>query len=61
MLKLLKTILPWLLVPAFFVIGLQLGPRLAGWYHATCPPPVVLYATSACPYCAYARYAEMCP
>ena len=70
--KLLKTLLPWLLVPAFFVIGLQVGPRLAGWYHATFPPPayttgdhaalyaqagkpVVLYATSTCPYCAKVR------
>lgn len=70
--KILKTLLPWLLVPVFFVVGLQIGPRVATWYHTTFPPPayttgdhaalyakagtpVVLYATSTCPYCAKVR------
>lgn len=70
--KILKTLLPWLLVPTFFVVGLQIGPRVVGWYHAAFPPPdyttgnhaalyakagkpVVLFATSTCPYCAKVR------
>lgn len=70
--KILKTLLPWLLVPVFFAVGLQIGPRVATWYHTTFPPPayttgdhaalyakagtpVVLYATSTCPYCAKVR------
>lgn len=70
--NLVKKLLPFLLIPAFFALGLYAGPKLAGLYHEVFPEPqyttgdhsalyakagqpVVMYATTTCPYCAKTR------
>jgi hypothetical protein len=37
--RLLRNLLPWLMVPAVFMIGLRLGPHISNWYHTAFPPP----------------------
>lgn len=70
--NLVKKLLSFLLIPAFFALGLYAGPKLAGFYREIFPEPqyttgdhsalfakaghpVVMYATTTCPYCAKAR------
>lgn len=36
--KVIRKFLPLLLIPAFFAIGLYLGPKLSTAYHAVFPP-----------------------
>ena len=36
--NLLKKLLPLLLIPTFFFLGLYFGPKVAALYHATFPP-----------------------